>query len=238
MNIFVHRNGQQLGPFSESDIRAQLVSGAISAADLVWWEGQAGWIPLSQSPYAAAPAVTAAPPPVSVPASSPAVLAKQKTSGLALASLVTGIVGTMTCGTLLLFIPAIILGHLGLRATKNPAVQGRGLAIAGLVLGYVQLVLGIIVLLIFSAPILALIGLGAMANAQTQISSGMPGTTPLATNSDSITNGPDISTNSTPTTAPSDNSSTPATNSPDSSAPATNSPDTNSPATNAAPANQ
>jgi hypothetical protein len=150
MNIFVHRNGQQLGPFSESDIRAQLVSGAISPADLVWWDGQPGWIPLSQSPYAATTAPPIPPPPVppitagprtTIPGASP------KTSQLAIWALVCG-VAEFFCG--ITFLPAIILGHLALSETKkNPALQGRGMAWAGLVLGYVY-----ILLIAISLPVL------------------------------------------------------------------------------------
>jgi hypothetical protein len=227
MNIFVNRNGQQFGPLTEADVRAKLATGEFSLADLVWWDGQPGWIPLSQSVYAGTH-VPVIPPPVSpAPAFSQPVRAGQKTSGLAMAALITGIVSTITCGAL--FLPAIILGHLGMGATKNPAVQGRGMAIAGLVLGYVQLVIFGLVLLLFSAPLLALIGLGAAVkaeNAQAQMNSG---SSVVTTNSDSSTNGPDQTTSVTP--APSTNSDQPT------NAPASNS-STNAPAsTNAAPGN-
>jgi uncharacterized protein DUF4339/uncharacterized protein DUF4190 len=230
MQIYIHRNNEQLGPFTEAEVRAQLASGAISPQDHVWWQGQANWIPLGQSPLAV-PGTPLAP---SQAITAPAV--GVKTSGLAMASLITGIVSTILCGSL--FIPAIILGHLGLSATKRPEVQGRGLAVTGLVLGYVQLVILCVVLFLFSAPILALIGLGAVAKAQlaqvqAQLNSGTSDNTTQTTNSDQTTNAPDQTTPAPATT----NSAPAATNSPDqstNSAPATtNSPDQS---TNSTPA--
>lgn len=77
--------------------------------------------------------------------------APQATSGLAIASLASGIAGW----TILPFIgaiAAIILGHMGLGDVKKNNKSGRGLAITGLVLGYVGLIL----------TILAIVGLMAL----------------------------------------------------------------------------
>ena len=62
----------------------------------------------------------------------------QKTSGLAIASLVLGIFLFFP-----LSIPAIVLGHIALSQIKKSAgmIGGRGLAIAGLVLGYLGIAL-------------------------------------------------------------------------------------------------
>jgi hypothetical protein len=82
------------------------------------------------------------PPPVPVP---PQAVAK-KTPGLALASLILGIVSIL--GAAVLVIPtilAIVFGHISLsRIRKDPNLTGSGMAIAGLVLGYVSIVFGII----------------------------------------------------------------------------------------------
>jgi hypothetical protein len=62
--------------------------------------------------------------------------ASQRTSGLAIASLVLGLVWIYWIGSIL----AVIFGHIALAETKrDPRVSGRGLAIAGLVLGYLGL---------------------------------------------------------------------------------------------------
>jgi hypothetical protein len=60
-----------------------------------------------------------------------------RTSGAAIASLILGILG---CVPLLTGVLAVILGMIGLGATKKPGVGGRGLAIAGLVLGLLSIV--------------------------------------------------------------------------------------------------
>ena len=58
-----------------------------------------------------------------------------RTNGLAIASLILGILGLCTFFT---GIPAVICGHLALRKVdqSNGLIGGRNLAVAGLVLGY------------------------------------------------------------------------------------------------------
>lgn len=61
---------------------------------------------------------------------------REKWSGLAIASLVLGIVWIFGVGSIL----AVIFGHIALSTIKkNPTIRGRGLAIAGLTCGYVAL---------------------------------------------------------------------------------------------------
>lgn len=74
--------------------------------------------------------------------------APRPTSGLAITSLVCGIVSLLFSW---LFLPAlasiaaVITGHMALKKTKNdPTVGGRGMAFAGLILGYVVLGIGVI----------------------------------------------------------------------------------------------
>src|SRR5436190_6265970 len=47
MQIYVGKNGQQLGPFSLEEINRKLADGAFAGTDLAWYEGAAGWAPLS-----------------------------------------------------------------------------------------------------------------------------------------------------------------------------------------------
>ena len=57
-----------------------------------------------------------------------------RTSGLAVASMVLGIVWVYWIGSIL----AIIFGHIAISQTRrDPNLRGKGMAIAGLVLGYV-----------------------------------------------------------------------------------------------------
>jgi Flp pilus assembly pilin Flp len=140
MQIYVYQNNQQLGPFSEAEINAQLSAGTLSLHDPVWWDGQASWTPLGQSPLAATLSTNVPAIPVPVPGVSPsAPPAGARTSGLAIASLVCGILGFFSAG--LMGIPAVILGHISRsQIKKNPALQGGGLALAGLITGYVSFI--------------------------------------------------------------------------------------------------
>lgn len=79
--------------------------------------------------------VASAPPPAAPP---PAASSDAPTSGKALGSMISGILG------LILFVPAIaavILGHLSRAEIRksNGRLQGNGMAIAGLVMGYMTL---------------------------------------------------------------------------------------------------
>src|SRR3977135_690752 len=47
MQIYVGKNGQQLGPFSIEEVNRKLADGSFAASDLAWYEGAAGWAPLS-----------------------------------------------------------------------------------------------------------------------------------------------------------------------------------------------
>jgi hypothetical protein len=72
-----------------------------------------------------------------------------RTSGLAIASMVLGIVWIYWIGSIL----AIIFGHIAIsQIRKDPNLGGRGMAIAGVVLGYVGLaivVIGVLALVAF-----------------------------------------------------------------------------------------
>ncbi len=72
MQIYVGKNGQQLGPFSLDEVNRKLADGTFTGADLAWYEGAAGWAPLSGVPGVlirpAAPAAPATPAPTPAPA--------------------------------------------------------------------------------------------------------------------------------------------------------------------------
>jgi hypothetical protein len=48
MEIWIHRNGQFAGRFSESTIREKVGDGSLSASDLAWNEAKSSWIPISE----------------------------------------------------------------------------------------------------------------------------------------------------------------------------------------------
>ena len=69
-----------------------------------------------------------------------------RTSGLAIASMVLGILWIYWIGSIL----AVIFGHIAInQASKDPSITGKGMAIAGLVLGYIGV--GILALAIMVA---------------------------------------------------------------------------------------
>lgn len=84
-------------------------------------------------------------PPVQHVGQPPVQYVQSSTNGLAVTSLVLGIVGLLTFGSV--SIGAIITGHLALAGQKARDGFGRGQAVAGLVLGYLP-VLGWVLFLL------------------------------------------------------------------------------------------
>lgn len=142
--------GGQHGPVAEVELRALLASGAVGPQTLVWREGMSGWLPMQSVPEFGSGVVMPSylPPSAGSPGHYPGL--PMTTSGLAIASMVCGIAGYLTCYFVaILGIPAVICGHMALsRINSSPIpVAGRGMAIAGLILGY----LGILITLGFVA---------------------------------------------------------------------------------------
>lgn len=48
MQLYIHRGGQQFGPYSLEVARDYLGAGNLSPSDLAWYEGATDWVPLSQ----------------------------------------------------------------------------------------------------------------------------------------------------------------------------------------------
>lgn len=69
MNVYVHKDDQQLGPFTEEELKEHLKSGKFTKQDLAWKEGLTDWTPLSNilTPAAVLPPAPVLPP---VPAES------------------------------------------------------------------------------------------------------------------------------------------------------------------------
>ncbi len=68
------------------------------------------------------------------------------TNGMAIASLVLGIIGVISCGYTFFVAPvlAIIFGVIGRRQIRERGQQGNGLAIAGLSLGIIGVVISLV----------------------------------------------------------------------------------------------
>jgi hypothetical protein len=155
MQIHLARNGQAMGPFSLEEVNRQLAAGTLTGTDLAWYEGAAGWAPLSSvpgiitgtaGPLPSAPAAATTPTmpvstaPVTVAASPYPATPAAPTEPLAIWSFVlslVGLFGFLCCGPLFSG-AAVVCGHLALpKFRARPELQGRGLAVAGLVIGYI-----------------------------------------------------------------------------------------------------
>jgi hypothetical protein len=160
MQIHIARDGKQLGPFTLEEINRQLAAGTLSLSDNAWYEGAAGWAPLSSVPGvtggATVPAATAPSTPTAAASPGgpvvPAPVPSAPTEPLAIWSFVLSLVGLLgfCCGGPLLGIGAVVCGHLALsKINEKPQLQGRGLAMAGLIIGYFAIVSWALYLIFF-----------------------------------------------------------------------------------------
>jgi hypothetical protein len=136
----------QTGPVEEGELRALIASGGVGPETLVWRDGMREWLPLQSVPELQGNTVNpyvAPGPGAYVPGYYPPVA---PTSGLAIASMVCGIISMILCvyhG--LLGLPAVICGHLALSQINSSPLPmaGRGMAIAGVVMGYLGIALSV-----------------------------------------------------------------------------------------------
>lgn len=142
---------KEYGPVSADALRQWIADRRVNAQTLIKPEGAADWTPLARFPEFSAGlgATGAAAAPVSA-----AIASDGQKTGLAITSLVLGILSYVGF-CFLTGIPAIITGHIARsRATKMPAsFGGGGMALAGLIMGYGSLVL-VIPLLAIQAGLL------------------------------------------------------------------------------------
>src|SRR5947207_15037819 len=153
MQIYVGKNGQQLGPFSLEEVNRKLADGTFAGSDLAWYEGAAGWAPLSgvagvvipQAPAAApapiqpAPAVAAVRPNVPIVQAAPrSTKTFSLVSGLLLGiTFVVSLIPIVGCGSWILVdavaIAAIIMAIMDV--TGGGAAQGLLLSLASFLRG-------------------------------------------------------------------------------------------------------
>jgi hypothetical protein len=157
MQIHIARNGQQMGPFSLEEVNRQLAAGTISLSDQAWYEGAAGWAPVSTVPGVSAGVVPSVPTQPIAPGPAPAsampavpvpgpvtTVPSNPTEPLAIWSLVLSLLAI--CGfcctpVVLTGIGGVVCGHLALSRIKaTPSLQGHGLALAGLIIGYFAII--------------------------------------------------------------------------------------------------
>jgi hypothetical protein len=154
---FVARGESHQGPLGIADLQRMFAAGEIGPSSLVWKDGMPNWLPVSQVPdlqYVATPGAPVGSAAGSSPYSTPSPgshldpqYQTPRTSGLAIASLVLGLLPLCGISSLL----ATIFGAVALSqiSRSNGSIIGRGLALAGLILGILGLVAGILLVVVF-----------------------------------------------------------------------------------------
>ncbi|HTQ50607.1 MAG TPA: DUF4190 domain-containing protein [Candidatus Acidoferrales bacterium] len=125
---------KQYGPVSAEDLRQWIADGRLSAQTKVQIEGTDEWKLLGEVPELADALSNRIPPPTA-----PAV--PSRTSGLAVTSLVLGVLGLFTCGITALF--GLVLGIIAMVKVSNSrgALRGGGIALAGIIVSGIFLLM-------------------------------------------------------------------------------------------------
>jgi prepilin-type processing-associated H-X9-DG protein len=162
MYKIVGADQQEYGPVGADQIREWMASGRVNSQTLVQAEGSAEWLPLVSYPELAAPVAGSSPPPVIPSAPRRAPVATGKLSGMAIASLVLGVLGLPTLGLTALI--GLILGLIAMGKIRRSqgALRGWELALAGTIIS------GVFLLML---PILAALFLPALAQAKSKAQS-------------------------------------------------------------------
>jgi prepilin-type processing-associated H-X9-DG protein len=133
---------KEYGPVSSDQIRQWMAQGRANGQTKMQAAGSPGWKPLAEFPeFADALRPAASPPGQPAPATVSSPPPPARTSGMAIASLVLGCLGLLTCGVTSLV--GLILGIIALvRINKsNGQLGGQGLALAGTIVSAAFLLL-------------------------------------------------------------------------------------------------
>jgi hypothetical protein len=143
---------KEYGPVTGEQLRQWILEGRIGAQTKVQIEGGAEWKLLTEVPELEEALRNRVPP---LPATPPPV--PSKTCGLAVTSLVLGVMGVFTCGLTALF--GLVLGIIAMVKVSNSrgALRGGGIALAGVIVSGIFL---------FMIPIYAAMLLPALAAAK------------------------------------------------------------------------
>jgi len=158
----VSRNEVPLGQLSMEQINHMLAEGSLSGEDLAWQDGMANWAPVSTIPGVLLPggggppalpgAASSYAPPYSNVGPQAWAGAPPTNSGLAVASMVLGILCLILFFThvfaLLLGLMAVVFGHVS-RSSINRSqgrIGGSGMALTGLITGYIGTALAIVII--------------------------------------------------------------------------------------------
>lgn len=143
------QNGQQVGPVSKEELQGLLQSQSLPVTTGIWSRGMPEWVPANQVAEVIA-GVTGGYIPQPVAGSPYARASAPAPNGMAIASMVLGIIGVLGAA-ILTSVPAIICGHIARRQIRNAErrEEGEGMALAGLILGYMVTVLSVLAVGLF-----------------------------------------------------------------------------------------
>ena len=131
------KDGSREGPVSLDELRGILGENIVPLTTVVWTEGMDQWRPACEVPELGAGGQVVQPTPgVGLSMAAP------QSSGLAIASMVLGIVGILAV-PIVCSIAAVICGHMARSQIRKGEgrVGGDGMAMTGLITGYLGLVI-------------------------------------------------------------------------------------------------
>jgi hypothetical protein len=157
MYKIVGADGKEYGPVGIEQMRQWRAERRINAQTRVQEAGAAVWKTAADFPELGLAPTAGVPGPGSSPPSLPTSQATGQPQGLAITSLVLGLL-SLVCLPVLAAIPAVICGHLARsRARRLPRLYGgAGFALAGLITGYISLVLILVILPALLLPALSM----------------------------------------------------------------------------------
>lgn len=137
--------GQQIGPVDDVEFSQLMLSQRVGPMTMIWRDGMPNWMTLTQVRNAGVYGL-----PNSYTLGGGAYTMAPPTSGLAITSLVCGILGLIAC-FIITAIPAVVCGHMAMSQIKNSngMTSGKGMAIAGLIMGYLVVAITLVWLLMF-----------------------------------------------------------------------------------------
>jgi hypothetical protein len=149
------QNGASQGPISFADMRSLAAGGQLVPTDFVWSEGMDEWVPAMTIPqlFPQTAARAANRDTTQFAADGPIV----RTSSLAIASMIMGIVGIVILPCSIL---AIIFGHIASRdiARSQGTLEGRTMAVVGMVFGYIVVGIAFVVAVVVSLLLFTAVG--------------------------------------------------------------------------------
>jgi len=159
MYKIVGADGKEYGPVPLEQLQKWIREGRVNAQTRVQAAGTIEWKALADIPELRASLPSGPVPGAPAPAGYPASPTADQSQGMAVTSLVLGILSVVGC---LLFtgIPAVICGHIARNRAQASPVRygGAGLALGGLITGYIGIAMSVFSLLLLPAMFVPALG--------------------------------------------------------------------------------